>query len=79
MAKSKGFNGHKNWNHWNVSLWINNDEGLYRLAMNCIASTNNRDEAAERMLSPCMLMSERDDGKIVFTNVETWYQLVVEK
>lgn len=26
------FNGHKNWNHWNVSLWINNDEGLYRLA-----------------------------------------------
>ena len=29
MAK---FNGHKNWNHWNVSLWINNDEGLYNLA-----------------------------------------------
>jgi len=26
------FNGHKNWNHWNVSLWINNDEGLYHMA-----------------------------------------------
>lgn len=26
------YNGHKNWNHWNVSLWINNDEGLYNLA-----------------------------------------------
>ena len=26
------YNGHKNWNHWNVSLWINNDEGLYRMA-----------------------------------------------
>lgn len=50
MAKSKGFNGHKNWNHWNVSLWINNDEGLYRLAMNCISSTDNRDEAAAKML-----------------------------
>lgn len=47
MAK---YNGHKNWNHWNVSLWINNDEGLYRLARNCIASTDNRDEAAEKML-----------------------------
>ena len=30
------FNGHKNWNHWNVSLWINNDEGLYRLAQEAI-------------------------------------------
>lgn len=29
MAK---YNGHKNWNHWNVSLWLNNDEGLYRHA-----------------------------------------------
>lgn len=25
-------NGHKNWNHWNVALWIANDEGLYREA-----------------------------------------------
>lgn len=30
------YNGHKNWNHWNVSLWINNDEGLYRMAQNFI-------------------------------------------
>lgn len=36
-------------------------------------------KAAERMLSPCMLMSERKDGRIVFTNVESWFQLVVEK
>jgi hypothetical protein len=26
------YNGHKNWNHWNVSLWLNNDEVLYRIA-----------------------------------------------
>lgn len=26
------YNGHKNWTHWNVSLWLNNDEGLYRAA-----------------------------------------------
>jgi hypothetical protein len=30
------YNGHRNWNHWNVSLWLNNDEGLYRLAKDCI-------------------------------------------
>ena len=24
------YNGHKNWNHWNVSLWLYNDEAMYR-------------------------------------------------
>ena len=26
------FNGHRSWNAWNVSLWINNTECQYRLA-----------------------------------------------
>ena len=26
------FEGHKNWTHWNVSLHLNNDEGLYLMA-----------------------------------------------
>jgi hypothetical protein len=26
------YQGHRSWNAWNVSLWINNDEGLYREA-----------------------------------------------
>jgi hypothetical protein len=43
-------NGHKNWNHWNVSLWINNDEGLYRTAKNMVAKKNGRQWAAEAML-----------------------------
>ncbi len=30
MAK---YQGHRSWNAWNVSLWINNDEGLYREAV----------------------------------------------
>ena len=47
MAK---YNGHKNWNHWNVSLWIKNDEGLYRLARQCMR-TYKRVDAARAMLS----------------------------
>lgn len=43
------YQGHKNWNHWNVSLWIGNDEGLYRHAKECIRATATRDEAARRM------------------------------
>jgi hypothetical protein len=43
------FNGHKNWNHWNVSLWINNDEGLYRMAQR-LNSIMSKQDAAEEML-----------------------------
>ena len=45
------FNGHKNWNHWNVSLWINNDEGLYSIARTCVRCyPNDRESAARHML-----------------------------
>jgi hypothetical protein len=33
---AKMYNGHKNWNHWNVNLWINNDEALYQSALYCL-------------------------------------------
>lgn len=47
---SKTYNGHKNWNHWNVSLWINNDEGLYRMALFYAHQRHDRKKAAQDML-----------------------------
>lgn len=44
------YNGHRNWNHWNVSLWINNDESLYRRARE-LARRSNRNLAAETLLA----------------------------
>lgn len=43
------YNGHKNWNHWNVSLWINNDEGLYNMARECVRRNRTRAYAAADM------------------------------
>jgi len=47
------YNGHKNWNHWNVSLWIANDESIYILAKRCVRVARARGEGldgAARML-----------------------------
>jgi hypothetical protein len=30
------YNGHESWNAWNVALWIGNDEGLYRCAIEAL-------------------------------------------
>ena len=47
----KTYNGYKNWTHWNVSLWINNDEGLYLHARELIRGDKlPRKAAAKRML-----------------------------
>ena len=40
------YNGHKNYNFWNVSLWLDNDEGLYSLKRRWLRKCRNRDEAA---------------------------------
>lgn len=58
------FNGYKNWNYWNVSLWINNDEGLYRQA-SYLCRIHTKDKAAKLMYSSLvedMGMTKTPDG-----------------
>jgi hypothetical protein len=54
------YNGHKNYNHWNVSLWISNDEPLYREAVHTLRVTGNRAAAARRLLN--ILPPKTPDG-----------------
>ena len=46
----KTYNGYPNWTRWNVSLWINNDEGLYRFALDCVRRFKSKRRAAAYML-----------------------------
>jgi hypothetical protein len=57
------YNGHKNWTQWNVSLWVNNDEGLYREAVR-LCRRMSRKDAAEAMLGwlQDMGLTETPDG-----------------
>ena len=40
------YNGHKNWNHWNVSLWLSNVDYNYR-QVNEVLRYHTKDESAE--------------------------------
>ena len=44
------YNGHRNYNAWNVSLWINNDEFLYNTAKACSVGFGSRDKGAQYMI-----------------------------
>lgn len=49
----KSYNGHPSWTHWNVSLWVNNDEQMYKLATRCVRRCEGRggkSKAAQLML-----------------------------
>lgn len=43
------YNGHRSYNAWNVSLWINNDYGLYQLAKECCRAADTVGKAAGTM------------------------------
>ena len=59
MAK---YNGHLNWNYWNVSLWINNDENLYLMARACRRAHRTTTASAEAFLQ--MVVDQTPDGAV---------------
>lgn len=46
----KPYQGHESWNAWNVSLWISNEEPLYRAAIEAIRKSKGARGATMRFL-----------------------------
>lgn len=60
----KTYQGHRSWNAWNVSLWIGNDEALYRFAMDCIKRANNKAGKAARYFMESYKGEKTPDGAV---------------
>ena len=52
----KPYNGHRSYNAWNIALWMGNDEGIYRFAVDCLrrktlkGKTPNLKQATNRFM-----------------------------
>ena len=49
-APDTSYNGWTNYETWNVALWINNDEGLYRHAVRYVQQCERLDETVDYMV-----------------------------
>lgn len=64
----KTYSGHRSWNAWNVSLWINNDESLYSQARDLVEQ-HGVAKAARILLRDLAGQSTPDGGKYNFTSI----------
>jgi hypothetical protein len=67
------YNGHKNRHYWNVSLWINNDEGLYNLARDYVQDSRRAGfgmDYAARMIKEVLPEKTPDGSKYSIANIK---------
>ena len=72
--KMPKYQGHRNWNHWNVSLWLFNDEPMYRLVQLAVRQSATLDVAARRMVDTCLPSETPDGAPYSFTSVRAALQ-----
>jgi hypothetical protein len=63
------YNGHKNWNHWNVSLWLTGDEGLYRQVEQTLNDLSSLDAAARDLAAQWKGKSTPDGAPYTLASV----------
>ena len=72
------YNGWKNYATWNVALWIGNDEGLYRAAVDYMQNVN-KGRAAYRLFVEHMGMAgERTPDRVAWLGRDLDYRRLNE-
>ncbi len=63
------YNGHKSWNAWNVSLWLNSDEGLYRMMTEALRRHTTKARAARELARELAGPRTPDGGRYNVTTI----------
>lgn len=75
MKTDTTYNGWKNRQTWNVSLWINNDESLYRLALDYVKQIHAKGKKAKYgVFARKYLLNDRTGDNISFTGTRLDYK-----
>ena len=69
----KSFNGHRSWNAWNVSLWIDNDYSTYMSIVEICKTSRSLNQATRRAKN--ILPARTPDGA---TNNALCVRLAIE-
>jgi hypothetical protein len=68
------YNGHKNWNHWNVSLWLMNDEGLYLMVEQALNDLSSLDAVARYLAAQLKGKFTPDGAPYTFASIRAAIQ-----
>jgi hypothetical protein len=63
------YNGHKNWNHWNVSLWLTGDEGMYLMVEQAISDLPTLDAVARTLAAQLKGKSTPDGAPYALASI----------
>ena len=71
MSADASYNGWKNRQTWNVALWVQNDEGLYREAVDYAQRARRRGKRVSysTFVSAAGLVGQRTPDNISYTGV----------
>jgi len=75
---NKKYNGWKNYPTWNVSLWLNNDEGSYHELMRLLDRYPDNDQAAEAIREWVTECSPLADATGMYADILDWVLQIVD-
>jgi hypothetical protein len=75
---SEEYNGWKNYETWNVSLWINNEQAIYENAVAFMREANPLKNAYKGFVINCGLSGQRTPDKVAYMSAKLDYKRLDE-